>query len=114
MNNMISKNIKIYVISLPEDQHRRDEMRKRFGSIYDEFIIIEGIRLRDETTLVDLYGQKTYDPALTIAELGCALSHVTALEHFLRSEASYALILEDDAIGSETEIIDIYNTINNL
>ncbi len=111
---MIPQSLKIYIISLPEDQHRRNGMRAQFGSIYDEFEIIDGIRLPDKKALIKLYGQRTYDPALTVSELGCALSHVTALEHFLHSEATYALILEDDAIGNEASIIDIANTMYKL
>ena len=35
---------------------------------------------------------------LTPAELGCTLSHVSALEFFLKTQDEYALVLEDDAI----------------
>lgn len=36
--------------------------------------------------------------ALSPAELGCTLSHVTAFKHFLASDEKYACIFEDDAI----------------
>lgn len=111
---MKSKDLNIYVISLPEDFSRRTEMRKRFGSIYDEFEIIDGIRLYEKQSLPIFHNQEAYDATLTVAELSCALSHVTALENFLRSEASYALILEDDAIGSATDIVDIADAIRKL
>jgi len=36
--------------------------------------------------------------ALTPAELGCTLSHISALESFLATSDEYALIFEDDAV----------------
>ena len=107
-------NLKIYVISLREDQHRREEMRKQFGCFYEKFEIIEGIRLSDKYSLSNFHGQQKYDSTLTTAELGCALSHVTALEHFLRSESIHALILEDDVIGGSADLADIANAMHKL
>ncbi len=106
--------LEIFVISLREDQHRREEMRRQFSPIYDEFKIIDGLRLSDKHSLPDVHGQQTYDPTLTTAELGCALSHVKALEQFLQSSATHALILEDDVIGSATDIAEIANALQEL
>lgn len=114
MNSMIPKNIKVYVISLPEDQCRRNDMRKRFGCMYDDFEIIDGVRLSERKELADIYGRQSFDLKLTLAELGCALSHVSALERFIRSKASCALILEDDAIGAAADIIEIANVMESL
>lgn len=114
MIDMTLRQLKVYVISLPEDQHRREAMRTRFGAIYDKFEIIDGVRLPAKQSLADIYGQRAYDPMLTVAELGCALSHVSALENFLRSGTDYALILEDDAIGCAEDIVDISSLIQQL
>lgn len=114
MNHIIPRDLKVYVISLPEDQQRRDAMRRQFGVIYDEFEVVDGVRLSSRELLIEFYGQKKFDSALTIAELGCALTHLSVLEDFMRSDSTYALILEDDVIGNANDILEIASIIQNL
>ncbi|WP_282267233.1 glycosyltransferase family 25 protein [Stenotrophomonas sp. PS02298] len=106
--------MKVYLISLAEDQHRREQMRKRFACSYEDFEHIEGIRLTNRNVLSQIYDIRNFDDNLTTPELGCAISHTKALEAFLASGAPYALILEDDAIGDDSDIAAIANAIKQL
>lgn len=91
----------IYVVSIEEEQSLRWK-----GFIQQDFIksltqgfVKVGVRGSDLPTkqYFDL-GVKGREIALTPGEVGCTLSHLQALEHFLASAEEYALILEDDAI----------------
>lgn len=48
-----------------------------------------------------------YGKILTPGEVGCALSHVKALEYFLETDDSYCLILEDDIKGGDKELNEL-------
>lgn len=59
-------------------------------------------------------GVKGRSKPLTPAELGCSLSHLTALRHFLESLDEYALIFEDDAvIPKDLNVVDLEKAIKN-
>lgn len=111
---MTSRKHNIYVISLPESTERRERLRQQFDSIYDEFEIIHGIRLVDSNELRSRFSQKNHDPELSLPELGCAMTHLIALEQFLQSGAHYAIILEDDVIGTAIDIDVICNIMEKL
>jgi glycosyl transferase family 25 len=100
--------IPIYLVSLPSDTERRENLRERLPESYDEFVHVEAINGRDLPAR-DYY-EKTVGFAskhgrpMTPAELGCTLSHLKALETFMDSSADRALILEDDILGTDTDI----------
>lgn len=91
----------IYLISMKSDVARRTELRRRFGSVYDSFTLIEGVQGIDKPP-GSFRPRAWRDPnqkELATRQIGCALSHVRALERFLESKATRCLILEDDVIG---------------
>jgi len=49
------------------------------------------------------YVQK-YHKQMSPGELGCTMSHIKALEQFLKSDNDVALILEDDIMGTDENI----------
>ncbi len=92
-----------YIISLPEDKHRRDSLSQSLDSIDMDYTIIEGIDGRK----FDVQNHPSYDIKkrhryfgrdLLGGELGCLLSHKKALETLANSDLPYAVIFEDDAV----------------
>lgn len=104
--------IPIYLVSLKADESRRVKLKERFIKYYDKFIHIEAVDGRKMT--VKEYFEKTREyyisnrKMMSPAEFGCTLSHIKALETFLETDNEYALILEDDVIGSDHNIDDIF------
>ena len=95
--------MKTYLINLPKNKDRlasMDTQLKKFGIDYESFAIIGAEltkkELRNKVSFVRSYlaeGRR-----LTIAEIGCTLSHLEAYRRILAGGLPYALILEDDVI----------------
>ena len=108
MVNTLKFNIPIYLVSLEQDTKRREELKLRFPNHYDDFIQINAVDGRkisakeyyDKTIEYFIKTNKTMSPS----ELGCTLSHIKALEEFIKTNNNYALILEDDVIGEDKDI----------
>src|SRR5690554_7645668 len=98
----------IYLVSLEQDTERREKLKERFPETYNEFIHINAVDGR--ILSAKEYYQKTLpyfisqNKVMSPAELGCTLSHIKALEAFLQTNEPYALILEDDVIGSDQDL----------
>lgn len=98
----------IYLISLEDDLKRRSELAKRFPEAYPKMHWIKAINGKKISAL-DYFNFtskfcKKYQRVLTPSEVGCSLSHINALKNFLETGEEYALILEDDIIGSDETI----------
>lgn len=110
--------IPIYLVSLEQDTKRREELRLRFPNLYSNFIHINAVDGRklsakefyDKTIDYFIKTNKTMSPS----ELGCTLSHIKALEEFMKTDSDYALILEDDVIGEDKDIEKIFNISQKL
>lgn len=110
--------MKIYLISLPNSLERREILKQRFPRHYDKFIMInavEGKKLSCEEyfNLIKCLYSKTF-LLMTPGEVGCALSHMKAYEHLIRSGDECALILEDDVIGNDENIEKVQNLLPEL
>jgi len=111
-------NIPIYLVSLEQDTKRREELKKRFKNFYNKFIHIkatDGRKLSakeyyDQTIDYFIKRNKIMSPS----ELGCTLSHINALEEFMKTDSYYALILEDDVIGNDKDIEKIFEISQKL
>lgn len=118
MVNTLKFNIPIYLVSLEQDTKRREELKLRFPNHYDDFIQINAVDGRkisakeyyDKTIEYFIKTNKTMSPS----ELGCTLSHIKALEEFIKTNNNYALILEDDVIGEDKDIKKIIETAQRL
>lgn len=100
----------IYLVSLEQDYKRRDLLKDRFPQCYESFIHIQAIygkeiSASDYFNYCSKYFEK-HKRLLTPGEVGCTLSHIDALKSFLDTSDDYALILEDDVIGSDADITE--------
>lgn len=92
------------VISLRDANPRRVDLHERFAPIKSDFEIFDAIDGRVhlpaemEAEVDRCAWLRRYARPATDAELACALSHREAYRRFLETNASYALILEDDAL----------------
>lgn len=103
----------IYFISLDKDIDRRNNLKIQFRNQFEEMIHISAVY--GKSLNVDTYYQRTAShysqtgKLLSPGELGCIMSHENSLKAFLESDNKYALILEDDVIGTDIEISKIKN-----
>lgn len=100
--------LSIYLISLPKDIVRRNSIKERFPIKFNEFQHIEaiyGVDIKAEEFYKKTFNFSVkYKRMMSPAELGCTLSHIKALEVFLKTDNNIALILEDDVIGNDEDI----------
>lgn len=117
--NMINKlNYPIYLVSLEQDIARRALLAQRFPKYYPDFISVKAVDGRK------LPAKEYYDLTITFfkkhkklmspAELGCSLSHIQALESFLKTDESFGLIIEDDVIGTDSDLELIQKKLSQL
>ena len=96
--------IPAYIISLANQQDRREHMRQECARVGIEATFIDAVDMRQasqsdiERLSSRLLHKKTKKQRwLTRGELGCALSHHQVYAHIVRQQHPYALVLEDDA-----------------
>ena len=107
----------VFVISLKSDEARRQKLKERFKN-YGEFKLVEATDGR-AMSAKEYYGYalpslEAYGRLLSPSEVGCSLSHVRAYEEFLKSDACFALILEDDVIGDESGVKKAFETATKM
>lgn len=107
-DNMASyQSLQVIVVSIPEDLTRREILKNRFPLYYDQFEFIDAVDMRrSNNTHHDAPPPCSYNKRKPLSgpEIGCALSHIKALEYFLTGPSPYVLILEDDVIGLDNDI----------
>lgn len=99
----------IYVISLARENQRVDEFKHRFHELMDKIMFVDAIDLRrgeDANALcMPAPCRRNHRKPLVATEKGCALSHMKAYATFLSNESlNWALILEDDILGSPRDL----------
>lgn len=110
--------MKIYVVSIEEEKSPRLSkfLSQNFfeqGALSITKIGIKGGELSAKEYFEK--GVKGRAKPLTPAELGCTLSHLSALENFLETNEELALIFEDDAIlSSELNFKDLEKELKNF
>lgn len=108
----------IYLVSLEQDVKRREDLKKRFPKYYDDFIHVPAVDGR-KLSAKEYYDQSVgyylrNNKMLSPGELGATLSHINVLKRFLKSEHNYALIIEDDIIGSDSDMEVAMQAISTL
>lgn len=93
--------IPIFVISLSRSQDRRIAVvsqMQRLGIEFTFWDAVDGKSLsQEELKYVDLLlAEKTCGHALSLGEVGCALSHIRLYEHMVKHGVDRAIVLEDD------------------
>lgn len=111
--------IPVYLVSLKRDRLRRAELEKRFPKSYSEFIFIKPAvdgRLIDAKSYYDQVLPCFIDNGrlLSPSELGCTLSHMAILSEFLASSEKLALVIEDDVIGNEEDLNEVFINAQHL
>ena len=91
----------IYVINLDRDAERMASIRanlEALGLPFERLPAVMGKDVPDWEKLVDLptYAWRNRLDMPRAGEVGCTLSHLKAMETFLRTEAPWCVILEDD------------------
>lgn len=91
----------IYVINLDRDVERMTSLAgslKALNLPFERVSAVLGKEVPDWEKLVDveLYGARNRLPMPRPGEVGCYLSHLKAMEEFLRTDAPWCVILEDD------------------
>lgn len=110
--------MKIFLISLPQDEVRRELLRDRFPRESEAFEIVNAVDGRAMNArayfqlVAPLYRSK--GALLSPAEVGCALSHLDAYRRFLSTDEEMALILEDDVEGRDEDISRIRRVAGQL
>ncbi|SDW44038.1 glycosyltransferase family 25 protein [Marinobacter mobilis] len=111
------KNVEVLLISLDKDNHRRHKLKSRFPANYHNFRLVHGIDLtapRSPETDFRCLPLPHSHLTLSNTEIGCAQSHIKALEIAQKSKAHSVLILEDDVIGGDQDIESISQISQNL
>jgi glycosyl transferase family 25 len=91
----------IYVINLDRDVERMASLAGNLQALALPFERISAVLGKEEPNweqLVDaeLYASRNREPMPRPGEVGCYLSHLKAMEEFLRTDALWCVILEDD------------------
>mgnify|MGYP003890740313 CR=1 FL=1 len=91
----------IYVINLDRDTERMASIHAnlvRIGLSYERLPAVMGKDVPDWEKLVDLsaYAWRNRLDMPRAGEVGCTLSHLKAMETFLKTDALWCVILEDD------------------
>ncbi|MSN96843.1 glycosyltransferase family 25 protein [Campylobacter sp. FMV-PI01] len=101
--------MKIFVINLEKDTHKKEIFIKNFSKFNLEYEFIKGVYGKELSE--DELNQKVYkhkDRFLAKGEIGCALSHLKIYKKMVDEDINHALILEDDAIFSD-EFLEYFN-----
>jgi glycosyl transferase family 25 len=108
MIQKMPKSIDIYVINLDRHPDRLLHMKNMLGENgFTRIAAVDGLELADaEPKLPDAPGSFEH---LTRFERGCIISHQKSWVAFLKTDADYACILEDDVAVSEEFTDVIYN-----
>lgn len=97
------QSLDVYVINLDGSNDRLRDITRRlaaFGITFERISAFDGRKL-DLSTIADYNAgraERYMGRSLVGGEIGCYRSHLDAAARFLRSDARYVLILEDDAL----------------
>jgi GR25 family glycosyltransferase involved in LPS biosynthesis len=85
----------VYLINLKDHTHRLKSAQKEFAKYgVTDYTVIEAVDGRNNDLSHLISGDY---PRLTPSEIGCMMSHIKALTHWLEtSDSEYAIIMEDD------------------
>ena len=104
-----------YVINLKDHTHRLKNVKEQFNKYgVTDYTIIEAVDGRNSNLSEKISGKY---PKLKTSEVGCMMSHIKAVKHWLdTSDSEYAIIMEDDFSFDTVEHwpFDWKYVINNL
>ncbi|WP_166258891.1 glycosyltransferase family 25 protein [Marinobacter salicampi] len=105
----------IYCVSLESDKSRRLQLSEKFPIHFNMMKLVEAVDGRKLDP--QRYFQYIFPAVssgyrmLSPAEIGCTLSHIKAINKFLESKRASALIIEDDVIGTDSDLGSVLNDV---
>jgi glycosyl transferase family 25 len=112
--------IQTFIISLPKDVHRREQLGRQLKDLAMPFSVIEAVygkSLSHEELEVSYDRHKAitlFNRELSKGEIGCALSHLSIYRKMVEEDIPHALILEDDAKIFEADLPATLSTLAQL
>jgi glycosyl transferase family 25 len=105
----------IYVINLDRDTERMASLAGSLKALdlpFERVSAVLGKEVPNWEKLVDveLYGARNRLPMPRPGEVGCYLSHLKAMEEFLRTDAPWCVILEDD-VEIRPECVEVHTAL---
>ncbi len=110
LNHQLSSQLNAYVINLDRSTDRWNTIKPKLDMMhipYYRLSAVDGKAIPNETLRMsadDNKSKELFGRLLKGAEIGCYLSHYFAIQDFMASSSSYALILEDDLDFSPQEL----------
>jgi hypothetical protein len=100
--------VKVYVLSLPEDDQRRDSLKWQFPEHFSSFEIVPAIdgRCKPPDYDVPQYPNNCRRP-LSSTEAACALGHMRIYSQILNcpdTSSAFSLVMEDDVQGNKEQL----------
>lgn len=85
----------VYVINLKDHKHRLKHVKDEFAKYnISDYTIVEAVDGRNSDLSEHISGKY---PRLKPSEIGCMMSHIKAIKHWLdTSDSEYSIIMEDD------------------
>jgi hypothetical protein len=112
---------KVYVISLPEREDRREQLRQNWQTVGLEFDVIEGVRPEEsDIRWEEMKGMEAYGKAEHLrgsyipGAVGCKRAGIKALKTFLESGAKTALICQDDCLWKPDAVRTVSRALQEL
>jgi glycosyl transferase family 25 len=98
----IDQDVKIYVVSLKKDVHRRQKLLpilKQYPLHYTVVTAFPGWKLNTQKLCANQILNNTYNPRImSRGHVGCFLSHLAIYRSIVRQKLPWGLILEDDVV----------------
>ena len=90
------KSLGVFVVSMPGATQRRAHMQAELGKQGIDFTFFDALNGEQAQQALVKWGLQVAPGALSLGELGCALSHISLWRHLVASTASSMVVLEDD------------------
>jgi glycosyl transferase family 25 len=112
--------IQTFIISLPKDAHRREQLGQQCQNLAMPFSVIQAVHGKSLSSQ-ELDASYDRDKAIALfnrelskGEIGCALSHLSIYEKMIAEDIPYALVLEDDARIFDDELPETLSKLAQL
>lgn len=104
--------MEIFVISLPSDHLRRENLKKNFPLTYYQFNFIDAIDKTQIYSYIEPHNIRKTRVVISDVEIACALSHTLIYKRMILDDLASCIVFEDDILGNDCDIhtmVKIYN-----
>lgn len=117
-DSLESEKPSVFLVSLESDEKRRVELASRFPMHFGHMNwvpAVDGRKLDAQTYFHQVFTGVSFGyRMMSPAEVGCTMSHIKALKQFLESGRPSALIIEDDVIGSDSDLSSVLEDVRQM